>query len=416
VLSRFNPRRVRDSGAHVTDPRGQVVVIVAAGLVVLVAMVGLVIDGGMAWGRQRDTQNVADASAKAGAAVMAERVAGVSPTPTDADVLAAVNATATANGLAAPEAYYTNINGTMLTNGGAATTNEAAAAEVGGGFIPAGAAGVRAKTDQTFDTALASVMGFNTFTTVADATAVAGYLSGTCDADAGCFVLPITFPVTVLGCDGNGDPAPVTDANGNKILWSITGEYLTVPLCKNGPGNVGWLDWTPNEQTAGCSGTGTAEVACVIENPQNPYLAWPGWYFITSTGNINSGQVQTAMDAFDGQTVLIPQFDVTCDETPSGPGVEDCPVGHVGGNGSNQWYHLAGMSAFELCSAATPECVANGWTHGTYVSGSSPECDTGNGGTSCLAGRFISLNYEGEVQANPGANTGTAVVGIQLVE
>ena len=47
------------------DERGQVLVIVAGALVALIAMVGLVIDGGYAWGQQRDTQNGADAAAKA---------------------------------------------------------------------------------------------------------------------------------------------------------------------------------------------------------------------------------------------------------------------------------------------------------------------------------------------------------------
>ena len=45
------------------NERGQVLVIVAMGLVVMVAMVGLVIDGGFAWGQQRKTQNGADAMA-----------------------------------------------------------------------------------------------------------------------------------------------------------------------------------------------------------------------------------------------------------------------------------------------------------------------------------------------------------------
>ena len=53
--------------------RGQVLVIVAMSIIVLIALVGLVIDGGLAWGHQRNTQNVADATAKAGAAVLAER-------------------------------------------------------------------------------------------------------------------------------------------------------------------------------------------------------------------------------------------------------------------------------------------------------------------------------------------------------
>ena len=44
---------------------------IALSLVVIVAMVWLVIDGGYAWGQQRKTQNGADSMAEAGAAVLA---------------------------------------------------------------------------------------------------------------------------------------------------------------------------------------------------------------------------------------------------------------------------------------------------------------------------------------------------------
>ena len=62
------------------DERGQILVIVAMGIVAMVAMVGLIIDGGNAWGQQRKTQNGADAMAQAGATVIAQKLAGAPKT------------------------------------------------------------------------------------------------------------------------------------------------------------------------------------------------------------------------------------------------------------------------------------------------------------------------------------------------
>ena len=55
---------------------GQVLVIVAVGMVAFIAMVGLVIDGGNAWGQQRETQNGADSAAKAGTTVIQQMLTG----------------------------------------------------------------------------------------------------------------------------------------------------------------------------------------------------------------------------------------------------------------------------------------------------------------------------------------------------
>ena len=65
--------------------RGQTVIITAVGLVVMVGLVGLVIDGGHAWGKLRQTQNGADATAKAGAVVIQNMLAEVG-TPNDGSV------------------------------------------------------------------------------------------------------------------------------------------------------------------------------------------------------------------------------------------------------------------------------------------------------------------------------------------
>ena len=385
-----------------SDDRGQVLVIVALSIVVLIAVVGLVIDGGLAWGRQRNIQNVADATAKAGAMVLAERLAGAAPARTDANVLSAVDDTADANDLEEVVAYYTDIQGRLLTPAGALAANTGDAATVGGGSIPPNGAGVLSEGSGTFETLLARVIGVTELDISATATAASGYLNSVCEADAGCVVLPVTIPITILGCDGSNDPAYVTPEQ----QWDI-GQFYTLPLCKNGPGNVGWLDWTP---TAG----GTSELADAIENPSNPAIEWPQWYYITSTGNVNAKPVEDAInDNYSGEVVMIPVFDVTCDAEPTGPGGDQCPEGHEGGNGSNQWYHLAGMASLRLCGPDVAECGS--FDQGAYITGSNPQCDTGNGGTSCLAGVFEKISEEGEVTANPPANTNTAAVGVQLI-
>ena len=112
----------------------------------------------------------------------------------------------------------------------------------------------------------------------------------------------------------------------------------------------------------------------------------------------------------------IPLFDNTCDDTPTGPGVNDCPVGHVGGNGSQQWYHFGAMTAFQLCHSSIPECAALGYDHGSYIQGSNGSvCQTGNGATDCLVGRFMRISYEGNVTASPGSSGGNQNLWVQLV-
>ena len=51
-------------------------------------------------------------------------------------------------------------------------------------------------------------------------------------------MLPVTAPVTVVTCDGSGEAVRHADQ------WPQE-QRVIVPLCKNNPGNVGWLDWTP---------------------------------------------------------------------------------------------------------------------------------------------------------------------------
>jgi len=397
-------------------PRGQILVIVAAGMVVLVALVGLVIDAGFAWGRQRDTQNAADAASLAGATVMAERLAGAIPTRTDTDVDTAVNLAFTNNEVTRDAAFYTDITGQLVTPGGAVTTSEAAAAEVGDGSIPSTAAGVVARGTETFDTFLMRIMGFETSTVFAPATAVAGYLNEVCAASSGCDVIPITVPVTILQCNNTGND-PV--AFEPPTFWQVTNEPISIPLCGNDPGNIGWIDWYPGEQACGPS-EGLPEVECEILTPNNPPISLPSWNQIAQTGNPNANYIEAALNTLSGQIVRIPQFDGTCNEEPSGTLLSGCPTGSVGGSGTNQWYHLPQFASFQFCGPAIPECVAAGTTQAAYINGTNPVCATldyaTSGTTSCLVGRFVKFITEGTVGPGTGSGSSTDAIGVQLIK
>src|SRR5579862_4188911 len=356
------------------------------GMVAVIAMVGLIVDGGNAWSQQRIVQNGSDATAEAAAIVMAQRFAGAS-TPAsgwDATVEAAVSTTAAANGITVPAAYYTDISGiplqadrsAALHADGAATL--AVADAVGGGALPATlsttpdcpshvvgpAAGVMVLGRKVISTYLAGVVGIPSITVSKQSTAAAGYLQESCSADQGaaCALLPVTIPVDIVTCDGSNNPVDTGTP------W-VLGQVYKVPLCKNGPGNVGWLDWTP-------PGGGTSELIQSIQTPNNPAISLPSWQYITSTGNPNSAGVETAIRAYDGDTVLIPQFDLTCNTgnnsappDSTSPAINTapnygCPAGDLGGNGQNQWYRLPSFAHFQLCSINDPACVAAGAPYG----------------------------------------------------
>jgi Putative Flp pilus-assembly TadE/G-like len=386
-----------------TDPRhdrGQIIVILVGGIIAMFAMVGLIVDGGNAFANQRATQNGTDAAALAGATTLAQNLSptGWSPVKSDADVNVAVGAAVTANGLQGGTAYYTDVTGDMLTSGGNTTNQTFLAAQVGGGMIPvcndtsrcAGgrASGVRVLGNKTIGTFVARIFGMATIGIAADATARAGYVTKTCSGDGGCGVLPVTFPITQVSCDGNGDAVQTTQPY-------VVGQHYVIPLCKNGPGNVGWLDWTP---TAG----GTSELESSIYSPNNPAVPLPSWQYMTATGNVNSQAIEDAINSYAGQSGLILTFDSTCDVMPNGNEMGDCPPGNVGGTGSNQFYHVPALSALRL-----------DFPKAAYINGSNPQCDTGNGATSCIMGTFVNFITQGVVAA--GGTTITGAVGVQLI-
>ncbi len=389
------------------EPRGQVLIIVAGGMVVLIAMLGLVIDGGQAWGRQRETQNAADSVAKAGTVVVQHAYADDTP-PTNGDVGCAVEDAAAAFGVDLSSAVYTDHQGTPLSPEIAVGSCLAG----GGGPIPVGldAQGVKAMTEQSFDTFLARVLGFTAFTAYADATAVVAPQVGLCPAGSGCGVLPVTFPISAVKCDGTNSQIGIggpdweilkpEDARPSAIEMGADNMSI-IPLCSTEagtetPGSVGWLDY------------GCGNLATTIATPCNVFIPIPAWVK-TQTGNVNS--VEDELNEYSGNQIGVAEYDEddtdrdeilplpihtnTCESDPDGPDndpdlyTDFCPEGDWSGEGSNTYFHAEYWVGFMVDQAYvqgsnTAECNA---------APGSPAGAAGSGGTSCLKGWFVA-KYE----------------------
>lgn len=374
------------SRSHRRSARGQAIVIFAGGLIAIVLGVGLIVDAGFAWSQQRNTQNGADASARAGAVVLAKHQADPSAPQTGTDVWNAVFSTAAQNGVTVQEARYTDWQGAPLTGNPAVTA---------GTTIPTGAAGVRVDALKNQQTYLIRVVGMNNWQIIQTATAVSGPTTGCVDTVDGCTLLPITFPVTVFACTNNGKTQPIFPPQE----WT-TGEVITLPICGGNPGSVGWLDWSP---PAG----GSSELADVIANPPDIDIPLPSWQYITQTGDISAKPVEDALNAYAGEVVLLPFFDSTCNETPANNELSGCPAGAVGGTGTNQWYHITKFLSFELLDGK-----------GAFVNGNNSTACAITNAKECLKGTFITFITEGPVGApcpTGGCPAGTAF-SVQLIK
>jgi hypothetical protein len=395
-------------------------------------------------------QTGSDSTAEAGAIVLASKLANaaVPAGGWDSQVAAKIAATAAANKITVKAAYYTDICGIPLRSSGAAalnadgTENLASALQVGTGGLPGGnattpdcpslrvgpVAGVLVLGEKNVGAFVARAIGIPSFDVVTRATAVAGYLQSACGASQGswCAVLPVAIPVNSVTCDGSD----------NVVLGSTPwtwGTIVTVPLCKSSPGNVGWLDWTPPNG-------GASELDCSIVNSNNPAITLPSWQYVAQTGNTNGGGscddavtgvtylngVEGAVRKYDGQAVLIPQFDMTCltgagdpDPNSTQPAINTapnfgCPNPPGGGSGQNIWYRMPSFAYFKLCDPSMDGC---GGRYGAYISGGNQaECDTGNGADSCLVGEFMDILGTGTVGPGVGSGTGSKALGVQLIK
>ena len=233
--------RIASDGA-----RGQVLVVAVLAMVMLLGMAGLIIDGGAVFAQQRIAQTGADGSANAGAIVLAQWVTDQAGPMQDAQVNAAVQEIAGLNELLAATAVYTNNLGEPIPG-----------ATVGAGPIPSAARGVRVVGNRTANGTFSRVLGVNSLTATAEATAIVGPLAG-CPADSPCGLIPVTFPVQIATCTDphetwyppnnpfgtEGDIWPLVDIEEANIVDSPD-LLATIALCTNDSGGVGWLTFTP---------------------------------------------------------------------------------------------------------------------------------------------------------------------------
>jgi hypothetical protein len=370
-----------------TRTSGQVVVIFAVALVALLAMTGLIIDGGRAWAEQRLVQNAADAAARAGTIVMARRSAEgaaspLTPAQWGEEVRNDVYVSAATNGVTVDSATYVDASGTVI-----------AGEPVDGRAPPSGAVGVEVVATKGFETSLVRLVGMTEWRLTKPATAISGPSAGCTDTLAGCPLLPIAFPVTVLSCGPGNTSVPELPVRH----WE-TGVEVTIPLCGGNPGSVGWIDWTP---TAG----GSSELGTVILTRPPQDIPLPSWKYITETGDISAAFVEDNLNTYAGQVVQFPIFDSTCSDTPVNDQLDGCPAGATGGTGTNQWYHISHFLSFQFS-----------YPKGAFVNGdNSVECSDANA-KECIKGAFVALLGPGGVTTCPpeGCPAGTSWA-VQLI-
>jgi Flp pilus assembly protein TadG len=413
-LAMPSPRRTKIAAR---PQHGQILVVFVLGLFAALAMVALIIEAGNVFAQQRIAQNGSDSAATAGTIIVAEELSG--KTRTDQEVFTAVKDAADANELNAYTAEYTDDTGTPI----------GAAVQDVDQQIPADARGVNVIGSRTTGTTFANLLGITSLTATADATVVAGALSGECvSEDSGCTLLPVAFPVKIFECDGGGNlltgqwvgaPPPGNEGEG---YWPIVGaedlpggtnpgpDGLTsngnesteaiLPLCRGAGGSsgaFGWLDLEPG-----------MNLAQEITGPLNTKIDLPDW-FQTQAGNPNS--VEDELLAYWHQPVLIPLYNQACREDPGDTDI--CPNPGVDPVGNNTWYYVHTLAVFYIDQVLVQgsnvnQCAAPPGSPLVPVT-------TGAGFLGCLKGWFVNYVTAGPIVPGGYDPDKHQPIGIQLI-
>ncbi len=250
---------------------GQIIVLFGLALVALVAMVGLVLDGGSAFGQRRSEQNAADLAALAGAN-------GYLLTNDEAQGRTAALAVARSNG------YQDGVGGTTVTiSFGHTTDGDTVQVDIG------------AAHRNNF----AGIVGQPTWQVSTTATA----LSGIPDTAEG--VAPFVFNIAVFQDASTGTPKPQFGDPKNPFAFNTTN--ADAPLVA---GDLAWTDFAYDKP---CHAAGNVDAATVKEILQ-------GTKIITTTiengcyiGQHNNGNMTTeygdVLTYLTGHDVPVPVVD-----------------------------------------------------------------------------------------------------------
>lgn len=311
----------RHSRSH---ERGQILVIVAGGAITLILLMGLVLDGGLAFLNRRDGQNDADVMALAGTKFIADVYRGVPQAdPTITTTYAALSRAATVNDCLATSptpCVWT----AWFVKGGAGGPVDAGVVGPSSG-VPAGALGVRVAVNRqpkTFVVAFAGIQNWNVDT---QATAIAERPRTAPQGQ----LLPIAF---------KGDPTSAYEPN--QVYDLTDGKDL--------PGGFGYISWT------GSNNAKALETS--LCTPDNPEFTIPAT-FDGDPGKTNSSGVRACLDQWvaNQQTVLIPIYDTTT------------------GTGNGAKYRITGVAAFVLTDIGQPAVDSiRGYFVGIYTTNPVP--------------------------------------------
>ena len=199
---------------------GQILVLFALGLIAMIAMVGLVLDGGGAFAQRREQQNGADLAAIAGANAYMN-VSGSVATKTAAAQAAAAQA-ATRNG------YTNGADGSAIT--------------VDVTLLSAGAS-VKVGLTKPHVNSFSRVMGMNSWDVSVTATAVAGVI------DTAVGAAPWTMSISAFNPDGT----PKYTESNPQNFGETNGDYPTSAL------DIAWTDFNGNNNV------NTSEVSGIID-------------------------------------------------------------------------------------------------------------------------------------------------------
>ena len=234
------------------EERGQILVIFALALVVMIGMVGLVLDGGGAFAQRRSEQNAADLAALAGANAYLNTNGTVAQRTTAAQ--SAARASATSNG------YTNGVNGVVVT------TPTVTLLQSG--------ADVSLSITAAHVNSFARVLGAVSW----DVSVTASAQSGT--ADTGVGAGPWTMSIAAFNADGT----PKYTKDNPTAFGESNGDYPTSAL------DLAWTDYN------GANNVASAEVDSII-NGSNVITAT--FQFDEYLGQHNSGNHASLFDAVD---------------------------------------------------------------------------------------------------------------------
>lgn len=312
--------------------RGQALIIFVFALVGLLLAVGLAVDGGTAIVERRRMQAAADAAALAGARELADAGCSRSAQAADAAVYAAMLAYAQRNGVADPNAvqgYYVRFYGSNVVE-------YTPPVRVGSGAVPERATGIRVTTAMTRSTYFFGLVGVDSASVGATATAVAGPTA------VGGGFRPFGLPRPLV----EGLNPDDLDNNWFQITFSHNGGTIqwvgSVPDQHRGWMNFGYI-WNPNEAPtfprAVDQNTNAATLAEWMRNGWQGTM-YGGDYVHAKPGTDASVVCEAPVDTL----FYVPVYDVILDcPTEIDPPKPTCPS-----QGSSYCYHIVGFAAMKI--------------------------------------------------------------------